>query len=226
MKNEEMIHTIYSGLQNLVNEIVFVGGAIMDIYIDDEAAEPPRETMDVDIVIEAVTQSQYDKLEEKLRMNGFKNVIEGPKCRFQYKNVLMDLMSVNDIPGSITNIWFNDGFQNRIKVSSGNMGIQIFPVEYFIASKLEAFKTRGNNDLFKSHDFEDIIYVLDGNKSIENSLNNSGSKVLNYFKKEFRLLLGNPSLAEAVSGSLSYNYQPERVEKIINILKNITYKTE
>jgi len=35
------------------------------------------------------------------------------------------------------------------------------PASYFIASKIEAFKSRGQNDEHTSTDFEDIVFVLD-----------------------------------------------------------------
>lgn len=33
---------------------------------------------------------------------------------------------------------------------------------YLLATKIEAFKTRGNSDFLGSHDFEDIITVIAG----------------------------------------------------------------
>jgi len=38
--------------------------------------------------------------------------------------------------------------------------VKIFQAVYFIASKLEAFNDRGNNDGRMSSDFEGIVFVL------------------------------------------------------------------
>ena len=57
----------------------------------------------------------------------------------------------------------------------------------FIATKLEAFHGRGGDDLFTSHDLEDIIAVVDGRAEIIGSL------------------LKNPDFIEALAGFLLAN---------------------
>jgi hypothetical protein len=44
------------------------------------------------------------------------------------------------------------------------LGLKILLVNpvYFCASKLEAFRDRGKNDYWGSHDLEDVIAVVDG----------------------------------------------------------------
>jgi hypothetical protein len=67
---------------------------------------------------------------------------------------------------------------------------------YFIATKLEAHKDRGNNDGRTSQDFEDIIYVLENREVILEEINNSNENLKNYLLTEFRNLLKNPNLFE------------------------------
>lgn len=43
-----------------------------------------------------------------------------------------------------------------------NLIIKSVTAPYFLATKIEAFKTRGKNDFLGSHDFEDIITVIAG----------------------------------------------------------------
>lgn len=52
--------------------------------------------------------------------------------------------------------------------------------EYFLATKLEAFKSRGYVDPRQSHDFEDIVYVLENRNSIWFELANGGESVKSY----------------------------------------------
>lgn len=51
--------------------------------------------------------------------------------------------------------------------------IQLIDPVHFVATKLEAFDGRGNNDFVMSHDLEDVICVLDGRPELENEITNS-----------------------------------------------------
>jgi hypothetical protein len=67
-----------------------------------------------------------------------------------------------------SNQWYPEGVKTSIEHPIDNAApIRIFTSPYFIASKMEAFKTRGENDLYASHDLEDIVFVLDHRDSIE-----------------------------------------------------------
>jgi hypothetical protein len=53
-------------LDDLVDEVVFVGGATIPLWITDPAAPPPRPTKDVDVIIEVATRSAYYAFEDQL----------------------------------------------------------------------------------------------------------------------------------------------------------------
>ncbi len=60
------------------------------------------------------------------------------------------------------NSWYEDGIENKIsKTLSDGTEIFVFTPEYYLAAKIEAHNGRGGNDLRQSHDFEDIVYILD-----------------------------------------------------------------
>jgi hypothetical protein len=48
-----------------------------------------------------------------------------------------------------------------VKILPNGIEVFVFPPEYYLAAKFVAHKGRGGNDLRQSHDFEDIIYLLD-----------------------------------------------------------------
>ncbi|MCR4296654.1 MAG: hypothetical protein NUW21_14070 [Elusimicrobia bacterium] len=72
----EMLAIVAGGLQGLKDEVVFVGGATVDLLITDPAATGTRETDDVDCVIELVGRAKYYALEERLRALGFRNPLD------------------------------------------------------------------------------------------------------------------------------------------------------
>lgn len=136
-----MLETVADGIQKIPEiEAVFVGGATTCLYIDDESLGQVRSTMDVDCTIEVVSYSAYSCLEELLRKNGFTNVIdEGvPLCRWKYKGVIVDIMPDDESVIGFTNSWYREGRKSKLLVTlpSGQI-IAIFPIQYFLASKIE-----------------------------------------------------------------------------------------
>ncbi|MBI4124416.1 MAG: hypothetical protein HY466_00605 [Deltaproteobacteria bacterium] len=67
----EMIQIVAKALQNLKEDVVFIGGAALPLYFRKEPLFEMRPTDDVDCVIELTTRSQYYKLEQKLRDRGY-----------------------------------------------------------------------------------------------------------------------------------------------------------
>jgi hypothetical protein len=59
-------------LRDLRDEVVFVGGAVVDLFITDPAAPRPRFTEDVDVVVEVTTHGEWSGLVERLPSLGFR----------------------------------------------------------------------------------------------------------------------------------------------------------
>lgn len=61
------------------------------------------------------------------------------------------------------NQWYAAAYTAAISVSlpSGKL-IRVLPAPYFLATKFDAFRGRGNQDYLLSKDMEDIITILDG----------------------------------------------------------------
>ena len=96
-----MLQTVANGLGELKDEMVFVGGAVAELYADNPAASEIRPTIDVDCVIEISSRLQFAQLEQNLRARGFKNdTSEGaPIYRWIYKDIKVDVMPTDgDIP--------------------------------------------------------------------------------------------------------------------------------
>ena len=90
---------------------------------------------------------------------------------------------------------------------------------YYLASKFEAHKDRGK-DPRTSHDFEDIIYVLDNNLSLVNDILTVPMNVLKYLRHEFQKIL-NPNMEEAVLSHLNPHNQLTRWNLMKEKLKTI-----
>lgn len=216
-----MIKTIAKGLEDKLNDVVFVGGSLLELYVDDPAISEPRATYDVDIIIKIATRARYDVFEAELRKKGFINDIDGPSCRMIYQSIKVDIIATEQSIAGFTNRWYIDGFEKSTPLLIDDTKINIFPVEYFITSKFEAFKDRGKNNLILSQDFEDIVYIFDGKDSVLQDVISSEQNVKNYLKNELKLLLENPSLKEALAAHLGYGSDQTRADRIIKIFENI-----
>lgn len=80
--------------------------------------------------------------------------------------------------------------------------VRIVTPALFIATKLEAFHGRGGNDVFASHDLEDIITVVDGRPEIVDDVVTADPEVRAYISAEIGSLLKNPDFTEALAGFL------------------------
>ena len=69
-------------------------------------------------------------------------------------------------------------------LSADGNKIFIFKPEYYPASKFEAHKHRGGTDLRQSHDFEDIIYIVDNLPCVSKIIKEANENVKVYLKAE------------------------------------------
>ncbi|GHT08703.1 hypothetical protein FACS189432_04630 [Bacteroidia bacterium] len=222
--NIDKIMLVAEALGDLRSQVVFVGGSVAELYAAQPELSDIRPTIDVDCVVDIkiVTYSDYARLEEKLRKLGFANDIsdDAPICRKTYRGIIVDFMPVNpDILG-FSNHWYKTGYENRIeKQMPDNTAIYIFPVEYYVATKLEALNSRGGTDIRGSHDWEDIVYVLDNcDYFLLNLQKCKNEALLDYFKNQFNKLLNNSNIREIIYSVLPFNSEKEQVDKIFAIL--------
>lgn len=217
------IRAVYNALGSLQNQVVFVGGATASLYVD-RMAEEVRPTNDVDIVVELWAYKDYAAIEEQLRLMGFENDVESQIiCRYRVQGIIVDVMPTGKDVLNFSNQWYPEGFMNAIDYSiDDEVTIKIFDVTYFIASKLEAFKSRGKNDGRTSSDFEDIVYVFENRKSVWDDMENAKDELKKYLKEEFTNLIANPFFEEWIDAHAGYGSPPatnfiiQQLEEFIN----------
>lgn len=221
----KMVEAVAQGLDDLNERVAFVGGgAVAGLYADDPASDDARPTMDVDCVLQLGTINDLYTLEEELRIRNFQHDTEsGIICRWTYKkwiqDIAVDIMSTDERILGFSNRWYAKGMDNKIKYELPNgYRIYIFPVTYYLATKLEAISSRGGNDLRQSHDFEDFIYVLNGCTTIKKDLLSISDDELHlYLADKFHTLRNNSNIEECIECVLPYGDE-ERCEYILSLL--------
>ncbi|HEU5292801.1 MAG TPA: nucleotidyl transferase AbiEii/AbiGii toxin family protein [Cyclobacteriaceae bacterium] len=217
--NTERIKTVYEALGDLKDQVVFVGGATVSFYADQQAFEI-RETDDVDVIIEILNYSEYADLDERLRNRGFINdVASNVRCRYKIKGITVDIMPTKDVAMGFENIWYPEGFTNASEYAlDETTTIKILSPVYFIATKLEAFKNRGARDPRQSQDFEDIVYVLENRKALWKEMSEATSNLKSYLKAEFAALILNDNIYEWIDCHVDF-FSPPPTDMILEDIR-------
>lgn len=227
LANLKLLQFISEKLGDLVHEVIFIGGSTTALLITDENIPDVRFTIDVDCIIDVASLIEYYKLERALITKGFKrSPNESVICRWFYDNAILDIMPTDQNILGFGNPWYKSAIHHSYSyLLENNVSISVISAPYFLATKLTAFNDRGNNDYLASHDFEDIITVIDGRPEIVSEVQMSDNKLKIFLAEEFGKILVNRHFQDALPGHLSfYGEQAEqrsillvdRIEKMIH----------
>ena len=162
--NLDQLITAARLLRPLLDELVFVGGAVTGLLLTDEAAAEPRSTLDVDAIAEITMYAEYAVFGDRLRALGFSEDTreDAPLCRWVNRTTTL----------------------------------------FFLATKPEAFKGRGQNDFFGSHDLEDLVTVVDGRASLIAEVREANADLRACLRDELSSLLASQNFQDALPGYL------------------------
>jgi predicted nucleotidyltransferase len=154
---------------DLREQVVFVGGCATGLLITQPWVADARPTEDVDAIVEVASLASYHALANELMQRGFKQTMADntPPFRWYWNRMQLDLVPLDEKILGFANRWYKPGFETAVNSTLLNdMQLRHLSAPYFTATKLEAFKDRGNNDVYLSHDLEDIISVVDGREEL------------------------------------------------------------
>ncbi len=165
--NREQLIKAAQLLRPLLDELVFLGGSVTGLLITDTAAGDPRATRDVDAIAAITSYSAYVIFGERLRALGFgEDTGDGaPLCRWVNGTTVLDVMPLDEGILGFSNRWYQGAMAAAVRHQlADDLVVRLVTAPYFIATKLEAFKGRGDGDFF-SHDLEDLINFVDGRET-------------------------------------------------------------
>lgn len=102
-----------------------------------------------------------------------------------------------------SNKWYKAAVKNYNIINLAGIEIKVVSAPYFLATKIEAFLGRGNNDFMLSSDLEDIITVLDGRSEIIAEVKATEQKLQSYLAQNFKTWLQNKDFINALPGLLT-----------------------
>lgn len=222
--NLSLVAQVAEGLKELREKMVFIGGAIISLYTDDPAADEIRPTTDIDMTINLANYAEWAKMQERLAELSFYPDPEGRSiCSYKFEKIAIDIMPADDSSIGVSNRWYKPGFKylQQIELPEG-ISINILPAPYFLATKLEAFKDRGGNDFYGSHDFEDIIYLLDNRTTIVEEILAADEDVKQYIKQELILIKNHPQAGEILTMHIHPLVREDRLPIMMEKMNELT----
>lgn len=191
--------------EGLREQLVFVGGAVAGLLITDPALPAIRATEDVDLVVQAAVRADYQRVEQALRKQGFTNDVsqDAPICRWRIGAVSVDVMpTLKEILG-FANRWYPQAMATAVKTAlPSGLLIRLVTAPMFVATKLEAFADRGQNDYLFSHDLGDLMAVIDGRAELIEECRQLDEESKDYLRNWMQRLLATPAFIEALPGHL------------------------
>ena len=201
-----MLMRVVDRLAPLRDRLVFLGGAVTDLFITAPGRRSSRHTKDVDVVIDVVNLGEYsDTLREQLVELGLReDVREGaPVCRWLLDDFIVDIMPTRgDILG-LSCEWYQLAFDTARPISLPNgVTIRLVTPACFLATKLNAFADRGRRNPMASHDLEDVIAVIDGRPEIVGDVTAAPVDLRAAIAAKFTDLLARPDAEDVVAAQL------------------------
>ena len=122
---------------------------------------------------------------------------------------------VNDIESGVICRW---------KYNREFVALNSPPPLYYLATKIEAIRGRGGEDLRFSHDFEDFVYVLNNRRDIKSLIDNEkDASLLGYLSIWAKELLARSNCREEIECMLPYG-DNDRTDYVVEILEHIRDK--
>lgn len=226
--NIQRIEFVAHALGDLRAELVLVGGCAASLLINAPTTPPPRVTYDVDMIAEVTALHNYHALEEQFALLGFRRDMspDAPICRWRLGEVAVDLMPTDGAVLGFSNRWYPlaAASATRLALPSGNE-INLISTPAFLATKFEAFRTRGRGDLLMSHDLEDIINVVEGRLAIEAEIEASEPVLHAYLAAQFAELVALPDFRNVLPGLVFYDdLHSRRVDAVMTKILSIAKK--
>lgn len=225
------LETAAGALGELLDVVVFLGGASIHVWISDPVAPETRATSDVDVICQVASVPEYHRFEQALRELGFEQRIDDTViCRWYLKErpLALDFMPTSPEILGFSNVWYEHAIANsrEHRLPSGRVIRVAGPAE-LIATKLEAWASRGAGDIVKSDDVHDVLTLINGRPELVDDLNAAKPELRVFVVSALSELMTHEYFMYAVQ-SATAGYGPTstaraeflaaRIDELVNIL--------
>lgn len=220
--NLPLLLRIADALGDLCDELVFVGGCAVGLLITDPTAGEVRATHDVDAIVQATSLARFQAIEAKLPPRGFMRDIEsGVICRWKHREsgTLFDVMPTDPGVLGFSNRWYPEAVNSAVRQRlDEHIEIRLIAAPVFVATKLEAFATRGRRDYLASHDLEDVLNVVEGRAELVDEMQAALPELRAVVQEHFRALLAQTYFVDNLPGLIT---DADQVDTVLQRLREI-----
>ncbi|MBS0428977.1 MAG: hypothetical protein JSR41_17000 [Proteobacteria bacterium] len=220
--NLPYLRRVAEALGELRQQVVFVGGAVAGLLLTDPLADNVRATRDVDAVVNADWLG-FRRIEEQVGRCGFvRDASSDVICRWVHKpsGLLFDLMPVQPEVLGFANRWYPYAVATAEPVDLGDgVTIRLVSAVAFVATKLEAFASRGGGDFMSSHDLEDVMNIVDGREELADEMAAAPTELRQSVAAAFARLLAHADFANVLPGLIA---EPERAGLLMARLETLS----
>jgi hypothetical protein len=158
------------------------------------------------VISEVSSLASYYSLGERLRERGFVEASNSDViCRWRHSatGLLVDVMPTDEEVLGFANRWYPHAISTAAVLTLENgLAIRAAQPASIVATKLAAWKGRGEGDAITSLDLHDIVVLFDGRGALVDEILNSDSALQQYVRGELRALLSDPNLDYLLASAL------------------------
>jgi predicted nucleotidyltransferase len=208
----------------LLPQIAFVGGCTTALLLTDGfSLEQVRHTEDVDVIVHVLGRVGWAALQNQLRQQGFLDDMEndGPICAMNLGALRVDFMPDDPKILGFSNKWYADALKTATPYPiNEQVCIRLVHPVYFVATKLEAYLGRGNNDPLGSQDIEDILTLFDGRDGLVDELTQAPALLREYIGAQLQRLLNDRNFEFAVQSASRHDVGREELifERLMRVI--------
>jgi hypothetical protein len=200
------IEAAVRALGEVREQVIFLGGASIALWLTDPAGRPLRVTDDVDVIAEVATLAEYENFQAALRRRGFaEDIHSGVIVRWRHEelDVVLDAVPAAERLAGFSDRWLQAAIAAAVSVElPSGADMRAVPPAWLVVLKLEAFNDRGNEDCLSSRDFEDIVLLLDAREELLDELDQLPPDAKRYVRKQLMRIRGLPTFAYGFEGAI------------------------
>ena len=210
-------------LKGVSFDFAFLGGSVLSLLVNDAEADAIRVTKDVDVLAGIRTRREFHRGERELEAHGFRHDTreDAPICRWVADGIVVDVLPVREVVLGWKSRWFEEALGKATSVVIGGRSVKVVSAPFFVALKLEAFESRGKGDFIASTDFEDVICLFNGRRSVAEEILTEPA-VRAEIAERFARYVKAPDLEDAVLGFVQTESDPNgRFDAILSAFRRL-----
>jgi hypothetical protein len=124
-----------------------------------------------------------------------------PICRWRLGELRLDVMPAEEKILAFSNRWYRSAVRQRIsRTLQSGACLHHIDAPHFLATKLEAYQSRGGGDAIGSQDLEDLVRVVDGREALASEMERAPAAIRAFIAAGLRGCLADQYFVEALPG--------------------------